>query len=177
VNQPTRVVIGVHQEDERIQCVLARRSYLDIGIVVLKRTNDNSVELVDLKDFAIERQVELEVTLEPGSYIILARTTGCTLRRPGDAQDENIQLIESDGLGTYHELFESTVAEIFRKFDMLLNRELSFTEFRGFYECIGKNLTEAEFKNEILNKYCSSSKGVTYRGFLEFWKSGLETYG
>jgi predicted nucleic acid-binding protein len=70
--------------------VLSRRPYLDVGIVVLKRTNDNNVELVDLKDFAIERQVELEVTLEPGSYIILARSTGCTLRRPADAQDENI---------------------------------------------------------------------------------------
>ncbi len=58
---------------------MARRPYLDVGIVVLKRTNDNNVELVDLKDFAIERQVELEVNLEPGSYIILPRTTGCTL--------------------------------------------------------------------------------------------------
>lgn len=58
----------------------------------MRRTNDTNayVELVDLKDFAIERQIELEVTLEPGSYIILPRTTGCMLRRPMDAHDENI---------------------------------------------------------------------------------------
>ena len=55
-----------------------------------------------------------------------------------------------DSHGNFHDLFESTLSDIFRKFDMLLNRELSFTEFRGFYECIGKNLSEAEFRNEIL---------------------------
>lgn len=34
----------------------------------------------------------------------------------------------------FNELFELTINDIFRKFDMLLNRELSYTEFRGFYE-------------------------------------------
>lgn len=74
-------------------------------------------------------------------------------------------------------MFESTVSDIFRKFDMLLNRELSFTEFRGFYECIGKNLSDAEFKNEILDKYCSSTRGVTYRGFKDFWLNSIMNYG
>ena len=77
----------------------------------------------------------------------------------------------------FHELFESTIQDVFRKFDMLLNRELSFTEFRGFYECIGKNLSEGEFKNEILEKYCSSSRGVTYRGFKDFWRNSILDYG
>lgn len=35
-------------------------------------------------------------------------------------------------------LFESTVADIFRKFDMLLRRELGFSEFKGFCECVGR---------------------------------------
>ena len=55
VNEPTRIIIAIHQRDERIQCMMSRRPYLDVGIVVLKRTNDNNVELVDLKDFAVER--------------------------------------------------------------------------------------------------------------------------
>ena len=83
-----------------------------------------------------------------------------------------------DSYGNFHELFESTVHDIFRKFDMLLNRELSFTEFRGFYECIGKTMSESEFKNDInlsiLKKYCSSSRGVTYRGFKQFWKHSIK---
>lgn len=48
--------------------------------------------------------------------------------------------------GELSDLAASTVADIFRKFDMLLNRELTYTEFKSFYECINKNITEAEFK-------------------------------
>jgi len=60
---------------------------------------------------------------------------------------------------------------------MLLNRELSYTEFRGFYECIGKNLTEAEFKSDILDKYCSTSRGITFRGFKDFWHNSIVKSG
>lgn len=154
---------------------MARRPYLDIGIAVLRRLGDNNVELVDLKDLNIDRQTELDVTLEPGSYIILPRTTGCHLRRPYDARHEKIVLMDSKE--NFNELFELTLNEIFRKFDMLLNRELSYTEFRGFYECLGKNLSESEFRKDILEKYCSSNRGITQRGFKEFWRESIRNYG
>jgi len=76
INEPTRIYIGLHREDERIENLIARRSYLDIGIAVLRRTGDNNVELIDLKDLNVDRQCEIDVTLDPGSYIILPRTTG-----------------------------------------------------------------------------------------------------
>ena len=52
-------------------------------------------------------------------------------------------------------LFEITANDIFRKFDMLLNRELGYQEFKGFYECLGKEITEAEF-NVILDNFSST---------------------
>ena len=52
-------------------------------------------------------------------------------------------------------LFESTVADIFRKFDMLLNRELGFSEFRGFCECVDRPTSESEF-NQILTRFSST---------------------
>jgi hypothetical protein len=70
-----------------------------------------------------------------------------------------------------HELFETTINDIFRKFDMLLNRELSFCEFKGFCECIGRNLTEKEFQTEILQKFTSTQRGVTLKGFKEFFRN------
>mmetsp|Transcript_25332 Transcript_25332/g.22448 ORF Transcript_25332/g.22448 Transcript_25332/m.22448 type:complete len:226 (+) Transcript_25332:317-994(+) len=82
-----------------------------------------------------------------------------------------------DEYDNFHELFDSAINDIFRKFDMLLNRELSYTEFRGFYECLGKNLSEPEFRAEILEKYCSSNRGITLRGFKEFWRSSIRNYG
>jgi len=30
---------------------------------------------------------------------------------------------------------------------MLLNRELSYCEFKGFCECIGRNISEKEFQS------------------------------
>ena len=33
---------------------------------------------------------------------------------------------------------ESTIYDIFNKFDMLMNRELTLIEFKAFYECLGK---------------------------------------
>ena len=88
LHETTKIFIGLHQEDERIKGVIARRPFLDIGLAILKRTNDG-LELVDLKDFAQDRQCEIEVNLEAGSYIILPRTTGCTLKRPESAQPQN----------------------------------------------------------------------------------------
>ena len=50
LHEPTRIFIGIHQEDERIKGVLARRPYLDVGIAIMRRTSEG-VELVDLKDY------------------------------------------------------------------------------------------------------------------------------
>jgi hypothetical protein len=54
-------------------------------------------------------------------------------------------------------LFEITANDIFRKFDMLLNRELGYQEFKGFHECLGldEEMTEARF-NDILDNFCST---------------------
>lgn len=127
------------------------------------------MDLIDLKDFIRDRQCEIEVNLEPGSYIILPRTTGCTLKRPDNVPSSNIQLLHHTG--KLHELLDTTLEEIFRKFDMLLYRELTYCEFKGFSECIGRtNLTEREFLTEILTKYQSTERGLTLQGFKNYFK-------
>jgi calpain-15 len=159
LHETTKIFIGLHQEDERVKNVLRRRPYLDLSIAILRRTADG-VDLVDLKDFVIDRQVELEVNLEPGSYIILPRTTGCLLKRPDNAAQQNVSLL--NGAGKLSDLLDTTLDEIFRKFDMLLQRELGYCEFKGLCECIGhQTLSEREFQSEILSRYHSTDKGIT----------------
>ena len=51
---------------------------------------------------------------------------------------KNVAITTSDGHNQMSMLFESTVSDIFRKFDMLLNRELGYGEFRGFCDCVGR---------------------------------------
>ena len=60
---------------------------------------------------------------------------------------------------------------------MLLNRELTYNEFKGFYECINKTLTEAEFKSQILDRYCSSNRGITLRGLKDFFRDAIASQG
>ena len=71
-----------------------------------------------------------------------------------------------------HDMLETTLDEIFRKFDMLLYRELTYCEFKGFCECIGKtNLTEREFQTDILGKYHSTERGITLQGFKTYFRN------
>jgi hypothetical protein len=51
VDEETRIVVTVHQEDERIRSVGLRRHNIDVGIAVLRRLDDGMLELVELKDF------------------------------------------------------------------------------------------------------------------------------
>lgn len=170
-----RIFIGIHQEDERIFGVASRRQYLDVGIVVLKRMPDGTVNLIESRDFVIDRQCEMEILLDPGSYIILPRTSGCLLRRPTDAPTERIKLLNSKGELT--DLTDSTIADIFRKFDMLLNRELSYTEFKGFYECINRTISEVEYRQKVLKKYSSTENGLSLKGFKDFFIDNIKASG
>lgn len=154
---------------------MSRRPYIDVSIVVLRKSSDGSVSLYALKDFQFERQVELEVDLDPGSYIILPKTTGCTLKRPLDAVNEDIKMLDKNK--RLNELVHSTIIDIFRKYDMLLTRELTYVEFKGFYECLNKSISQQEFETQILNNYSSTQRGLTLAGFIEFFKDAILTYG
>ena len=69
-----------------------------------------------------------------------------------------------------------TIEDIFNKYDMNINKVLGFKEFKGFFDCIGKKLTQQQFSNEYINKFQSTSKnslsgeeGLTLAGFKEFF--------
>jgi hypothetical protein len=51
VPKKTHLVITLNQEDERIEGVLPKRPYLDIGLAVLKMDKDQGSSLLVHKDF------------------------------------------------------------------------------------------------------------------------------
>ena len=83
--EKTSIVIGVHQEDERIKGVSDKRPYLDIGITVFRKNENSNLDVITMMHSRVERQIEIECDLSPGQYIILPRTTGLNLRRPTNA--------------------------------------------------------------------------------------------
>lgn len=42
----------------------------------------------------IQRDCELECILEPGSYIVVPRSTGCGIKRPLGMDPENVRLLD-----------------------------------------------------------------------------------
>lgn len=79
VPEKTRLFVGVHQEDKRIFGAKAKRPYLDLGIVILKQGEEGNFFIYKVMPCELEREVELTVTMEPGSYVIVPRTSGCQM--------------------------------------------------------------------------------------------------
>lgn len=81
-----------------------------------------------MKEFTGERQVELDVELEAGEYLVLPRTSGCTMKRPPGAKSEYIKLL--DASGELHPLAELCIKDIFRRLDkVIINNIIEFSEF------------------------------------------------
>lgn len=146
ITQSTNVFIGIHQEDERKYGILTRRPYIDIGMAVMRKTVEG-LHLIDIRDFQQGRQSELELTLEPGSYIILPRTTGCLMKPPEIKSQEEIDngdLLErkknknsTQSSFQLSPLLQITLEDIFNKYDMLMTGVMGFQELKSFTELIG----------------------------------------
>jgi len=76
-------------------------------------------------------KLNYDVELEPGEYLILPRTSGCSLKRPPTAKAEYIKLL--DASGELHPLLDLTARDIFRRLDkVMINNIVEFSEFQEF---------------------------------------------
>ena len=96
-----------------------------IALAILLKNSRGGFDLIYMKDFSNERQVEIDVELDEGEYLILPRCSGCTLRRPPNARNQNIKLLNRDG--NLHYLAELAIKDIFRRLDkVVINNVLEF---------------------------------------------------
>jgi len=74
------------------------------------------------------------------------------------------------------ELFQGTIEDIYYRFDTLITNSIDYQEFKDFYETAtgGDILSEPDFENKILANYCSKGKGLTLKGFKEFFREAVE---
>ena len=63
--------------------------------------------------------------------------------RPEGAIIEDVKLMDEDG--TLSDELESVASDIFRKFDLILDREIKYDEFKLFLEIVGRNMSRSEF--------------------------------
>jgi hypothetical protein len=72
-----------------------------------------------------------------------------------------------------HELFNLTLNDIFRKFAMLVNRELSFAGFGKFCKCFERTSINQSLKRDF-KKYWTSNKRIILRGLKKFLKDRIK---
>lgn len=68
-----------------------------------------------MKEFCTERQVDLEVELEAGEYVILPRTSGCSFNKIHNDPEEQVPLLDSNG--DLSILAQVAVNDVFRRLD------------------------------------------------------------
>ena len=171
----TNLIINLYQDDDEFifNNNNSRKNTLDISIAVLKQDNDtNEISLIKTLDFTCNSNIKMEISLLPGNYIIFPRTSGCLFGRTKMNYSNSQNIIYDSNKKKFSDIFINTIKDIFKKFDILLNRYLGFKEFKGFWECIqnDKTINENYFNNNILNKYQSYLNGITEKGFIEFFQ-------
>lgn len=156
----------------------SRKQMMDISLSILRQdSNANEISHVETLDFTIAPNIQVELTLSPGNYIIVPRTTGCFFGRPYDKMNITATPLYNYDDSTLNSIFVNTIKDIFKKFDMLLNRELKYNEFKGFWECVtNSNLSNDDFKM-FVDQYSEGNEGLTEQGFINFFDDFYKNKG
>ena len=184
LEKQTNLIISLFQDEDKFKENDARKNLLDISISVLKlelNNNSNKNEIIHIQtyDFSMSPNLQLEFNLPPGQYLIVPRTSGCLFGRSllnnlktENKNNDNVVEIYNVETKIFSSIFINTIKDIFKKFDILLNKSLGFREFKQFLECVKvdtSSFDENMFKN-IAEEFQSYNGCITENGFVEFWK-------
>lgn len=183
VRARSHVIIGLHQDDCRVLGTLDQAAYIDTGVALLK-TEERGTSLIEFKDFQVAKDTEIEAILDPGTYIIVPRTTGCRFPRPVAKKvpmpfKEELMVEDSLGNRALTPKMEMMCEQIFNHFDSTDQHFLDFEEFKTFLIAAKFGLlTDLEsfenYKVMILDHFNSVEKGLTLHGFKEFYLKMIE---
>lgn len=170
VNEKSKIIIGVHQEDERLPGGDFTCPFLDIGIAIGKLNAENQFTLLNVIHPEFVRQTYKSNDLEPGVYAIIPFSTGISMNFP---KNKNLEEIEFD---VKNQAFCSAIRQIFSKFDTNLNRQLSYSEIKIFYKMMDREISESDygFINERYGKrnpQTGTIEGISEKGFFNLFLS------
>ncbi len=74
-------------------------------------------------------------------------------------------------------MLEGTIEDIYYRSDTAISNSIDYEEFKEFFETVGQAMTQPDFNSKILGKYCSTDRGLTEKGFKEFWKDQIRERG
>ena len=162
----SKVVISIHQDDERVFGAKDRRKYLNVGFFVFE-SNMQYSNFVPIAVTNNDRDTAVQLNLEAGKkYIILPRVAGV-----GFIKDPNVifEPFEWMSSGQMHPLFDSAIRDLFRKWNLVITDLLVYSEFYKMMKAVSIDYSETEFQ-QILIDFPSYQQGLTPNGLVEFIK-------
>lgn len=175
VNKSLRLIIGIHQEDEN--CVGAKelRKYIDLGVVIFKKSRFGYEKFIKIQENKSQREIFYEETLEKGNYLIFPISSCSALLKPIDFTPLSFQLFNE--LGDLHPVFLNILKDLYRRTSLNINTPLVFEEFAKFNQKLGFCMTHDIFVQNILSKYSSTHEGLTLQGFFEIFSETVKERG
>lgn len=175
VTKKSKVIIGLHQEDERTLGVKQTRPYIDIGLTVVTY-NEHVYKLVSYTDTEYVRESFLELDLEPGTYYVVPRSVGVTICSHDITENpsKNYHVDDTE--------MRSVMKDIFEKYDILSRGFLSYNELKAFYKFLEKDLTQQEYTKLITeygrrNNTSGEFEGIGQKGFVDLFSYIIRTNG
>ena len=156
--------MGIHQVDENVKGVALRRTYLDTGFAVFRRTSDGT-EAAGVQNVLYGRDADYELHLEPGQYVVLPQTNGIALKTREETE-EVVDIIEN---GQLSEVARCVIDDIFYRFDTLISNSIDLEEFNDMWSQMGnEKMSQEQFNAEVTGKHTSTSSGLTAKGLEQF---------
>jgi len=171
------MIFSIHQQDYRI---IGNKTYIDIGVTVLKLTSDGSYNLVVSSGISVDRQNQTaQVTLDSGEYIVVPVSTGCHFEfAENNSQNSSTptRLLTSTGELTPDAV--KVLNEIFIRYDLDLDNGLVCNEFCDLNSTLKRRtFTEAEYQSEILAHFDSLDGALTKDGFRDWFMAYYKENG
>lgn len=170
----TQIDIGLHQEDERILGA-EKRPFIDMSFVILKKQDNGTLKVVEVSETQTERDVEGSFELQPGSYIVVPKTTGALIKAPAMQSDPVRLKVNVDGVATLNKKANSALNDIFRKVDLQLDGLLTEKEINAFGSIVDeplfKNLKKKDFITRQYECISCTEYGLTRFGLFQLLNS------
>ena len=130
---------------------------------------------IESTDFLIQPNIQIEKTLEPGTYLVIPKTTGCLCFGKDplkiNKNKENKSEIFDKEKKCLTPIFKNMLKDVFKKFDLARIKLLKYEDFKEFWiTVLDDEITEDVFRIDIINKYCKGKEGITEPEFLNFFK-------
>lgn len=110
LDKPTSVIISLHQDEDKIRDINSRKQMMDISITVLKQDNNvNEITHIETLDLTITPNLQMELNLPAGNYIILPRTTGCFFGRPFEKNQLTKVELYNNSTNSLNSIFVTTI--------------------------------------------------------------------